>query len=533
MLPISRQEWRWAIGWSTAILIISCLPYLIATLVAPQGWQFVGILVNPLDGNSYLAKIQQGIEGNWLFHLTYTPEPHQGAFIFTFYLALGHVAALLHLSPILTFHLARLIAGLILLLVSFRFIARVTPHPQERRLAFILLLTASGFGWLGAIFGAFPIDLWIPEAFVPYSLYTNPHFPLAMALMLVMLQQVIQSSEFRVQSRRSPVDNSQLIFASLSSLALALVLPFALLTVWAILAVYLGWLYLTRRRLPWPQIWLTLGVVVGAVPVIGYDYWVSIANPILSGWSAQNITAAPLLLDFVLGYGLVGLLAIVGGWIITQQSQSQLSPEPGEWLVFWWAIVGILLVYLPFELQRRLITGLHIPLGILAAIGLSRWLAKGQLGLSRRRQITVVVITLGAVGTLFVWTIPLLATLQSPITSETSALLFLRQEEVAAFTWLKENAAAGNVILASPRVGMFVPGQAGTRVFYGHPFETIEAKKKKATVEAFYRGDMDIVPPFVDFIFYGPSEQGLGQPALLSTLPVVFSQNNLIIYKVK
>jgi hypothetical protein len=103
------------------------------------------------------------------------------------------------LPLIVVFHLARLMAGLILLLTAFRFVALVTPHPHERRLAFVLLFSASGLGWLGAIFDAFPIDLWVPEAFVPYSLYANPHFPLAMALMLVILQLVAWPARFKEQ----------------------------------------------------------------------------------------------------------------------------------------------------------------------------------------------------------------------------------------------------------------------------------------------------------------------------------------------
>ncbi len=539
MPQITRQEWRWATGWSISLLVLSCIPYLIATLAAPEGWQFAGILVNPLDGHSYLAKMRQGVEGNWLFHLTYTPEPHNGAFIFTFYLALGHLAAFLRLPPILVFHLARLVAGLFLLLVAFRFIAWITPHSQERRLAFVLLLTASGFGWLGIIFGAFPIDLWVPEAFVPYSLYANPHFPLSMALMLIIFQKILESSIFNLQlSTRfaNPLREPSTFCAALAALTLALTLPFALLTVWAILAVYLVWLYIAHRRLPWPQIWLTLGVGGCSTPVILYDYWISKTNPIFAGWSAQNLTAAPSLVDLLLGYGLVGLLAIVGGWMIAHRDQnrswSQPQLEPGGWLVLGWAIVGVLLVYLPFDLQRRLITGLHIPLGILAAIGLSCWLANSRLRLSQRRQLTVVVVTIGALGTLFVWTIPLLVMLQPPATSETTALLFMREEELAAFTWLSENAAVDDVVLASPRVSMFVPGQAGTRVFYGHPFETLEAEKKRAMVEAFYHGETETIPTPVDFIIYGPAEQALGRPVSLSTLPIVFSQDNLLIYAV-
>jgi hypothetical protein len=169
----------------------------------------------------------------------------------------------------------------------------------------------------------------------------------------------------------------------------------------------------------------------------------------------------------------------------------------------------------------------------LAAIGLRRGLANSPLKLSRRRQLTAIVLTVGALGTFFVWSLPLLAILQSPTESETTALLFMRQEEVAAFTWLRENTTAAEVVLASPRLGMFIPGQTGTRVFYGHPFETIEAKNKKAMVEAFYRGEIEEVSSTVDFIIYGPTEQALGTPKNLASWPVVFSVNNLAIYKAK
>jgi hypothetical protein len=519
---ITSQEWRWAIGWSITVVFLSCLPYLIAALTTPAGWQFAGILVNPYDGHSYLAKIRQGSDGNWLFHLTYTPEPHEGAFIFTFYLALGHLAALLHLSPILIFHLARIVAGLGLLLMAYRFIAGITPQLSERRLAFVLLLTASGLGWLGAIFGAFPIDLWIPEAFVPYSLYTNPHFPLAMTLMLIIFQQAIQS-------QRPPVGNSQFFTSGLAALALALILPFALLAAETVLVVFSSWLYLTSRRLPWPQIWLTLSIGLFSAPVIIYDYWVSKTNPILAGWSAQNITSAPSVINLLLGYGLVGLLAMGGGWLIARQAHDTSEAKLGEWLVFWWAIVGIVVVYLPFDLQRRLIIGLHIPLCILAAIGLSHALAQSRLKLRQRRQLTTAVVTISALGTLFVWGLPLLAARQSPSESDTTALLFIRAEEAAAFTWLRENTEPADIVLASPRLGMFIPGQTGRRVFYGHPFETIEAKDKEAQVKAFYQGQIETVSPAVDFIVYGPGEQSLGEPKHLADWPVRFSSDNLLI----
>lgn len=524
-VQITSREWRWAIGWAVAILGLSCIPYFIAGQLAPDGWQFAGFLVNPLDGHSYLAKMRQGYNGSWLFHLTYTPEPHSGAFIFTFYLALGHLAALTGLSLIGVFHLARLVSGFVLLATAFRLVALVTPHPPERRLAFGLLISASGLGWLGAILNTFPVDLWVPEAFVPYSIYANPHFPLGMALMLVIFQMVIWP-----EAQFSANTTVLTLVAGLAGLLLALVLPFALLTVWAVLAAVILTSYLSRRGLPWPQIWPTLGVVIFAAPVIAYDYRLSVAHPILSGWSRQNITPAPPVLDVLLGYGLVGVLAVVGGWIVIRQG---LKSTPAERFILLWAVTTLVLVYLPLNLQRRLINGWHIPLCILAALGLSRWTGLTRLPPAYRRLARNVVVATGALGTLFVWSIPLLGMLTPPDQSETTARFFLRREEAIALNWLRENTRPGDVVLASPRLGMFVPGYTGARAFYGHPFETVNAKAKKTAVEAYYRGNTNNISPRPNFIIYGPSEQALGKPALPAQYPAVFAANGVTIYRVK
>jgi hypothetical protein len=525
-MTITTKEWRRAISWTIAIVALSCIPYGVAILMAPPGWQFAGILVNPLDGHSYMAKMQQGEAGNWLFHLTYTPEPHDGAFIFTFYLALGHLARLFGVSKMIIFHLARLLAGFGLLLVAFRFVSRVVSTPTERKLAFVFILTASGLGWLGVILGAFPIDLWIPEAFVPYSLYANPHFSLAMMLVLIIFNNLIPLSSPPPSSPLRVPPLSSGLWPALAALALAMILPFALLTVWAVSMIFMGWLFFQQRRLPWAQLWLTLSVIVLPAPIILYQYWVSITNPILAGWSAQNVTPAPKLLDFWLGYGLIGLLAIVGAWRVIRPGKA--SPQ-GEWFVLLWAVTVIVLIYVPFNLQRRLITGLHLPLCILAAIGLSRWPAVNRLDIKWQRLVAVAVIIVGALGTLLVWSFPLLGMLQSPDASPTAALFFVRSEEQTAFKWLQQQAKADDVILASPRVGMFVPGQTGGRAFYGHPFETIGAGAKKAQVEAFFKGQIDSVTPAADYIFYGPSEQALGQPQTAG-LSAVYSSNNITIY---
>src|SRR3989304_1681870 len=139
-------------------VILSALPYVLAYLNTPPGTHYLGLLSNPLDGNSYLAKMQEGARGSWLFHLPYTAEPHDGAFLYSFYLALGHLAALLDLPLVLVYHAARLSAGFILLLIGYLFIASLVEGSKPRLLTWFLFALGSGLGWLAAPLGYYSSD---------------------------------------------------------------------------------------------------------------------------------------------------------------------------------------------------------------------------------------------------------------------------------------------------------------------------------------------------------------------------------------
>jgi hypothetical protein len=142
------------------------------------------------------------------------------------------------------------------------------------------------------------------------------------------------------------------------------------------------------------------------------------------------------------------------------------------------------------------------------------------------------VVIFSAVSTLVVWSLPLLAAVQGPDSSPTAAMLFVRSDEQAAFDWLRANRSPQTVVLASPRVGLLLPGQTGARSYYGHPFETLDAATKKAQTEAFFRGELDTPPPPADIIFYGPTERALGQPPSLQRLTPIFESGQVSLYQI-
>lgn len=504
---ISGKEIRWVLLWSILIVGLTCLPYLYACLVTPEDMQFTGLLSNPMDGNSYLAKMRQGAQGSWLFHLPYTPEDHDGAFIFTYYLFLGQLSALLGLPLILTYHLARMVNSFLLLFVAYCFLSLFSLDDRSRRAAFLLIGFSSGLGWLVVPFNVFAPDLWVPEAITFYSIFANPHFPLAVALMLLTFAFV--TVPLQAESEDGPPKawlsgGRGFILAGLSSLLLGVVQPFCVVTVYSVLGGYFVLRLLKERRLPWPEI--LRGMVAGAVtaPIIAYDYYVYTVNPVLRAWSEQNVTPSPSPWAYAIAYGFVLVLA-VGGAVLVIRRRSK-----ADLFLLAWVIVNGLLLYAPFSLQRRLVTGLHIPFCILAAMALSRY---ALLRFSPARGTVIV-------GALIILTMP--SNLFVLVASMTGAAqqdprLYLYRDEAEAMTWLRENTQPTDIVLASPATSLFIPAWTGNRVLYGHPFETIKAKEKKAFVEAFFREGIggqvgrEIARLYRPaYLFYGPRERELG-----------------------
>ena len=237
---MSQNENRWALRWAVVIVALTCLPYLLAWFMAPADTQYTGLLVNPLDGASYFAKMQHGARGNWLFHLTFTPEDHQGVFVYTLYLLLGKIAGLSGIPMPYIYHLARCVAGLLLLMIAYRFIARFAERLQTRRAAFLLLGVSAGLGWLLAPFGLITADLWVAEGFTFLTLFINPHFPLGMALMLLVF---IPLLDLRSDASSPLV---RIAGAGAASLALPLVHPTAVPILWAVLGVYVLFCHLVQ-----------------------------------------------------------------------------------------------------------------------------------------------------------------------------------------------------------------------------------------------------------------------------------------------
>jgi hypothetical protein len=471
---MASKEWRWVVIVTLALVIASSLPYLIAWATTPEGAHFTGLLFNPQDGNSYIAKMRQGMEGSWLFRLPYTPEPQDGAPVYLFYLFLGHVARWTGLPLILVYHLTRVIGGAAMLVTLYVLAARASDDLHERRAMFLLAALGSGLGWLVVFFGYQSADLWVPEAFPVYALLANAHFPLAMGLMAGIADCGLQIAGGKWQVARGKWQEWRCgLGLAVAAVALGAVQPFGLVAAFGGLGVMLVARIVREWAIPWRAVgWVAVAGAV-ALPYPLYMLQAMGADPALAAWNAQNVTGSPPLWDWALSYGLVLVLAVFGAIFAVRRGSD------ADGLLVGWVAVTLVGMYLPLPLQRRLSLGLGVPLGLLAGVGWWRGV-RPRIRARWRGLARGLVIALCALTPVFLIVGHL----------ATASDFYLSDGEWAALAWLREEGQPDGVVLCSPRMGLFVPAWAGQPVVYGHPFETVDAEARKAQVEAFFSGEM-------------------------------------------
>lgn len=512
-----RERW-FTIGVISGLVLLTTVPYLIAVNNAGEDYVFGGFLLNPLDGNSYLAKMYQGWRGDIKFTLPYTQEIGEGTYLFMFYLLLGHLARFGGIPLILTFHIFRLFASLLMLLSLYHFIADIVSDVQTRRVAFFLAAFGSGLGWLFIAFGLFTTDFWVAEAYPFLSAYANPHFPMSIALLLFLLS-INSSGSSRIDNWGSGISIFLLI---ISTILLAIISPFGVVLAIFILGIMTLWdtkisLNVIKGS---PYAYRFLLVLLSGTPILIYYLWVINADPLLRIWNSQNLTESPPVWDLIISFSPILIFSILSSRTILAHKKNKSAI-----MVIFWSIIGFIMLYVPVGLQRRFMMGLYIPLVILAAIWISEKISK-----TRRSLIWVVVIILFIIPTNL---IILLAGWSGIQTHDTT--IYHTRGESRAFDWIENHTTSDALILASADTGLLIPAYTGRRVIYGHPYETVNADAKKALVTGFFGSERDQLAfdefNDVDYVFVGPREIEQGGVPMGLDMHKIYDFDGVVIYE--
>jgi len=519
---VSYQEWRWLIIWAIVILVITTIPYLYGVALSSSTNQFGGFVIGVEDGNSYLAKMQQGRSGYWLFRLVYTPEPHQAELFFLFYILLGKIAGLVNLSNLVVFYLSRLVTIPFGLFAFYYFVAYFIEQIRVRRLALLIFGFTGGLGWLWLVLGGpselgrMPVDLWVPDASFFLSSLTFTHLPLGQGLLLLLS---VASLEF-VRSGRRWFG----LVAAGCGLGVSLIHPHTLPVISLLLGIYILWQYYHDKKQLLIRFTRLALIALPAVPYLLYVFVVFNRNPAFIAWRLQSLTFSPAPIHYLLGFGLTLLLAMIGLTLTWRRA------EPKYRFLYIWTISVPVLVYLPIPLQRRFLDGYQAPLAVLAAVGLVWVIDKVSNHFWRTGFLVLLFMSLTNV---LLVTGAMITIAQRPDT------VFIASPQAEAARWLAAESHQ-SIVLASYQTGNYLPTVADVRTFIGHGPETIESETKMAMLSKFFTLDDDnfrrklLLDYRINYLFYGPAEQALGSfsPATTPYLKNVYDNGTVQIYQV-
>ncbi|MCC6146500.1 MAG: hypothetical protein IT308_02915 [Anaerolineaceae bacterium] len=490
-------------------LVATNILYVVGFLADGQGKVFSGLIQNPIDGNSYLAKMYQGYLGEWKFHLPYSIEKGEGAYLFLFYIGLGHLSRLLGMPLIAVFHLARLSASVMLFVAIHLFIEnRIAAPVFFKRLALILCLFGSGLGWIAFFFDLLPSDIWVSETYPFLAAYTNPHFPLGMALLLFLILNLYREWGFK-----------SFLLQAVLGILLAIIMPFGIVVAAGIMGVANAWSFFAERKIVPTALF---ALIPGGV-FLTYQYVVILRDPILVEWNHQNMTVSPPLWDLILSLSPAFFLAIFG----YRKARTALPTETFR-LLAGWIVMGMLLIYSPFNLQRRFMFAFYIPFALLAIYGLMEITTRLKIGKRLIYSIAIVASILTNVLVLSAGVFGILG-------RDLKIYLTLGKQE--ALQWIAHQTDEDSIVLASSEMGLLIPAHTGRRVLFGHPFETIHAASRKEIVDRFSHGELSgsalqnlIADEGIDYILWTNDEGDDTFPEDRLNLNLVFHNAETKIY---
>lgn len=492
------------------IMVLISLPYLYGFLSDSTQSRFGGFLMNPIDGHSYLAKMQQGYRGDWKFNLPYTSEPGEGAYLFLFYIILGHIGRITQIPLVYVFHAARIISAGWLFITINQMLGTVFKDIKFARIGLFLAFFGSGLGWIAALFGAFTSDLWVAEIYPFLSAYTNPHFSLGLGIMVwVML----------------PKNQDKILRNFIGGILLGIIQPFGVVII-ILVKVISGILVIINENLPIKSlfrarwVWALVGFSLAGGSVLAYQLFAIMTDPVLAQWNDQNITIKPSVIDLVISLSPCLILAVFG-------VRKAWEKDTGKMLVLWSSIC-LGLVFVPWSLQRRFLTGLFLPLAFLSVFGLINISDNTSLKL---KHLVILTVFLAVPTNLIV----IISGLQA--ISLRDPAVFIDQDMRAGLNWINENSEINALVLADEDNGLYIPSFTGRRVIYGHPFETIQAETEQTLLQELFNEKQtdqiydDVLDlRGVDYVVLDQSTQGNFEEFLIEYWALAFQANEVRIY---
>jgi hypothetical protein len=294
------------------------------------------------------------------------------------------------------------------------------------------------------------------------------------------------------------------------TLALGFSHGYDLIPAFAIPAVTAGILSLRERRIS-EYTWPAAAILIGGIPPGLYALALTRLDSTWAGvldqyGNAGVYSPSPPHLVILLGFPL--LLAL------PQLHPRRWKSAPvNELFVRVWAVVGFFLLYIPTDYQVKMLIAYQVPIGILAASTIAESgtsCDRSRLNVNMPRVRTAFIIGLVAFVALTNvyltgWRVVDLRRQDYPY--------YLAREDVQALEQLDTVASDGDVVLASPHIGLFVPVYSDARPYVAHWAQTLYFHQRRYVARWFYSQDITasersslLASQNIAYVIAGPAE---------------------------
>jgi hypothetical protein len=256
-------------------------------------------------------------------------------------------------------------------------------------------------------------------------------------------------------------------------------------------------------------------------------------DPVFKEW-AKTYTLSPNPYSFFLGYGFIGIFAAAFVWLNWKKKTKN------QIFLISWIIAVLLLSYLPFKFNRRLILGFHIPLALLATLGIFQYVIPWLKNKIFLRKVNPALLMMS----IFLLTIPTnIRYMYDDIywTKKIPENYNLYDDDLEALKWIDKNIPSEETILASFTIGVYIPGWTGNKVYAGHYDQTVNSHEKLAKIRYFFGSNTPlsyrinlINESKAKYIYYGPFEKKIGNIDFdnMNFLEKIYQNKNVSVYKV-
>lgn len=538
MVEKAERNWLW--GFLLVVMVFTTLPYLIGYSRQGDEWRFTGMIFGVEDGNSYIAKMLRGANGEWLFRTPYTPYLQRGALVYFPLILLGKLTAPpgQHEQLVAVYHLLRLVAIILYGCATYDFISLFVQDTRWRRLGTALATLGGGLGWLqalglGSLWGkSMPLEYYSPETFGFLMVYGLPHLACARAFLLWGLRDYLRVD--------LPLLGWKAVLRSgMLWLGVGIMQPLTAVVGWAVIGTHIAvcglwqvWLSRTSGVTDWgtwrQYFFRALRTGVLSSPMVLYTFLAFQLDPYLKSWAGQNAILSPVFTHYLLAYGLIFPLAVLGAGPLLREAKWT------GWFVLGWVAVFPILAYAPYGLQRRLPEGVWVAIITLflkwvetRGMKVQRWALRWAF----LSFFSAMILVVG--GCITAWS-P-----RSPAFVPTGAVRSF--ESLDTFPSVRDRGGEA-IVLASYVTSNSLPAWAMVRTVIGHGPESVGGKELRKRVQCFYDSactNLDrttlVFELGIEYVIWGPNERRSGSwdPRGAPFLEQVYNEKDYWIFAVK